>query len=252
MAESGDSEKPDDTAGNDRSISQTLSRGLQVLELLADASQPMSVQQIARTLDLKRPVVYRLLKTLERHQLLGSYTREGRFELGLGVLKLSRNVRRDVRQAAFPIIRDLSNAAGTTAVLGLWNGDEVVYALSIEAATARMAVRSREGSRRPLDSTSGLAIRMSWPESPDDDAELRLARTRGYAARDRVMGFQATAISAPVLTGDGPSRACVTLLFPNVIDDIEAKGPLVVAAARKVALAVPLATGSEEPSLSEK
>jgi len=226
--------------GFDRSVSQTLSRGIQVLEVLAETGQPMTVQQIARRLGLTRPIVYRLLKTLERHHLLGSYNREGHFELGLGLLTLTRNVKRDLRQAAYPIIRNLADEVGTTAVLGLGDGSEIVYILAVEAPLARMAVRSREGSRRPLDSTSGLALRMTWPERPDDGEELLLARRRGYAARDRVMEYQATAISAPVRERSGPSRACVTVLFPTVIADVEAKGPMVVEAARRVAATVPI------------
>jgi len=222
----------------DRSVSQTLSRGLSVLEVLAETGQPMTAQQIANELSIKRPIVYRLLKTLERHQLLGSYTREGYYELGLGLLSLTRNVKRDLRQAAFPIIRDLAEKAGTTVVLGLRDGDEIVYVLTAEAELARMAVRSREGTRRPLDSTSGLALRMTSPPHPEDDDELLQARKRGYALRNNVMGLRATAVSAPVRELGGPSRACVTLLFPSVIDEEEPAGLLVVEAARLVAAAV--------------
>jgi DNA-binding IclR family transcriptional regulator len=227
-------------AGFDRSVSQTLSRGIRVLEVLAESGQSMTVQQIASRLNLSRPIVYRLLKTLEHHQLLGSATRDGHFELGLGLLSLTRTIKRDLRQAAFPIIRDLAEKVGTTAVLGMSDGNEVVYALTVEAELARMAVRSREGSRRPMDSTSGLALRMTWPPRPDDSQELLLARKRGYAARDRVMEYQATAISAPVRERDGPSRACVTVLFPTVIGDVEEKGPHVMEAARRIAATVPL------------
>ena len=108
----------DAAAGNDRSVSQTLSRGIQVLEVLAEAGRPMSAQQIARKLDLKRPIVYRLLKTLEQHQLLRSDSANGQFELGLGLLSLTRNVKRDLRQAVYPVIRDLAERVGTTAVFG--------------------------------------------------------------------------------------------------------------------------------------
>lgn len=225
--------------GFDRSVAQTLSRGIRVLEVLAETGQPLTAQQIASRLKLSRPIVYRLLKTLEYHQLLGTPTRDGHFELGLGLLSLTRNVKRDLRQTAFPVVRDLAERLGTTAVLGLADGDEVVYVLAVEAELARMAVRSREGARRPMDSTSGLALRMTLPARADDDAELRLARSRGFAARDRVMEYQATAISAPVPDYAGPSRVCVTVLFPTVIADVEEKGPLVMEAARRLAAMVP-------------
>jgi DNA-binding IclR family transcriptional regulator len=220
----------------DRSVSQTLSRGLQVLELLAAEGRPLSAQQIATALRLSRPVVYRLLRTLAQHHLLGGEVGGGRYDLGLGLLTLSRSVQKDLRHAAFPVIRSLAQQLGTTTVLGLRDGDEVVYVLAAEAEFARMAVRSREGMRRALgDSTSGLALRLTFEPGPGDDAELRRARAAGFAARDVVLGYQATAISAPVPSQAGPSEACVTALFPNVIDDIGAKAPLVVDAARRIA-----------------
>ncbi|MCI2417804.1 helix-turn-helix domain-containing protein [Saccharopolyspora sp. K220] len=220
----------------DRSVSQTLSRGLQVLEVLAAEGRPLTAQQIATALGLSRPVVYRLLRTLAQHHLLSTEVGNGRYDLGLGLLTLSRSVQRDLRHAAFPIIRSLAQELNTTAVLGLRDGDEVVYVLAVEAEFARMAVRSREGTRRPLQaSTSGLALRLTFEPSPDDDAELRQARAAGFAARDVVMGYQATAISAPVPSEAGPSEACVTVLFPNVIDDIEDRAPLVVDAAERIA-----------------
>ena len=217
-------------------MSQTLSRGLQVLELLAAEGRPLTAQQISTSLGLSRPVVYRLLRTLAQHHLLSTEVDRGLYDLGLGLLTLSRSVQKDLRQAAFPVIRSLAQQLGTTVVLGLRAGDEVVYVLAAEAEFAPMAVRSREGTRRPLgDSTSGLALRLTFEPGPDDDEELRRARAAGFAARDVVLGYQATAISAPVPSQAGPSEACVTALFPNVIDDIAAKAALVTDAARRIA-----------------
>jgi DNA-binding IclR family transcriptional regulator len=220
-------------------VSQTLSRGLQVLEVLAAEGRPLTAQQIATALGLSRPVVYRLLRTLAQHHLLSTEVANGMYDLGLGLLTLSRSVQKDLRGAAFPIIRSLAQRLNTTVVLGLRDGDEVVYVLAVEAEFARMAVRSREGTRRPLQtSTSGLALRLTFEPGPDDDEELRRARAAGFAARDAVMEYQATAISAPIPSEIGPSEACVTVLFPNIIDDIEGKAPFVVDAAARIAGAV--------------
>jgi DNA-binding IclR family transcriptional regulator len=225
----------------DRSVSQTLSRGLQVLELLAAEGRPLTAQQIATALGLSRPVVYRLLRTLAQHHLLSTEVANGMYDLGLGLLTLSRSVQKDLRHAAFPIIRSLAQQLDTTVVLGVRDGDEVVYVLAAEAEFARMAVRSREGTRRPLHgSTSGLALRLTFEPAPDDDEELDQARARGYAARNVVMGYQATALSAPVPSVAGPSEACVTALFPNIIDDVADRAPLVVDAAARIAAVVRL------------
>lgn len=220
-------------------MSQTLSRGLQVLEVLASAGRPLTAQQIATSLGLNRPVVYRLLRTLAQHHLLSTEVANGQYDLGLGLLTLSRSVQKDLRHAAFPIIRSLAQQLDTTAVLGLRDGDEVVYVLAVEAEFARMTVRSREGTRRPLaNSTSGLALRLTFEPRPDDDDELRRARAIGFAARDVVLGYRATAISAPIPSEVGPSEACVTALFPNVIDDVTDEASFVVDAARRIAAVV--------------
>jgi DNA-binding IclR family transcriptional regulator len=223
----------------DRSVSQTLSRGIQVLEVLASAGRPLTAQQIATTLGLSRPVVYRLLRTLAQHHLLSTEVGNGQYDLGLGLLTLSRSVQKDLRHAAFPILRSLAQQLHTTAVLGLRDGDEVVYVLAVESEFARMAVRSREGTRRPLhDSTSGLALRMTFPPRPDDDEELRRARAAGFVARAVVIDYRATAIAAPIPSEAGPSEACVTVLFPNVVDDVPVKAPPLVDAARRIAALV--------------
>lgn len=224
----------------DRSMSQTLSRGIQVLEVLAEAGRPMTAQQIARSLGLSRPVVYRLLRTLAAHRLLDADAGAGLYDLGPGLLSLARSVQKDLRQAAYPALKALAHALDATAVLGIRDGDEVVYVLSVEPELARTAVRSREGSRRPIgSSTSGLAIRMTLPSRLDDDSELREARTRGFAARTTaIAGYPATAVSAPIPSETGASDACITVLFPNVIADVDGAGAHAVETAGRVAALV--------------
>ncbi|MGI9136173.1 MAG: helix-turn-helix domain-containing protein, partial [Candidatus Nanopelagicales bacterium] len=50
--------------------SQTLDRGLRVLEALADAPEGLTVTELATQLDIGRTVVYRLVVTLEQHAFL--------------------------------------------------------------------------------------------------------------------------------------------------------------------------------------
>ena len=64
-----------------RPPSQTLSRGIRILEILADAREPLSIDEIARRLGVHRSVAYRLLRTLEDHGLV---TRDGAGRIQLG------------------------------------------------------------------------------------------------------------------------------------------------------------------------
>jgi len=84
--------------------SQTLDRGLTVLELLSDASDGLTVTEIAAKLGVSRTVVYRLVVTLEQHALLRRGG-DGRCRLGMAVLALARQVQPVLREAAIPALR---------------------------------------------------------------------------------------------------------------------------------------------------
>lgn len=50
--------------------SQTLSRGIRVLEVLAGAERPLSIDEVAAELGVHRSIVYRIVRTLEDHRLV--------------------------------------------------------------------------------------------------------------------------------------------------------------------------------------
>lgn len=220
----------------DRSVSQTLSRGLQVIEVLAEAAEPMTAQELAAALRVSRSVVYRLLRTLAQHNILNPDLPDGRFALGLGLMTLSRSVHKNLREAAHPILGELAQKSGGTAFLGVREGDEVVCVVSAEAEQAMLAVRYREGIRRPITSgASGLAIRSTFPASPDDGPELSTTRETGFAVSEQSLEPNASAVSAPLHLRPGASDSCVTIIFPTpTLSDVEAKGTLVIDAARRI------------------
>ena len=101
--------------------SQTLDRGLRVLEEVADSAEGLTITEIAGRMGIGRTVVYRLVVTLEQHALIRRGS-DGRCRLGLGVLAMGRQLQPVVRDAAFPALRMLSDAVGCTAYLSLVDG----------------------------------------------------------------------------------------------------------------------------------
>ncbi len=69
--------------------SQTLSRGIRMLEILADAREPLTIDELASRLGVHRSVAYRLLRTLEHHRLTVRDAR-GRIVLGARLAALAR------------------------------------------------------------------------------------------------------------------------------------------------------------------
>ncbi|MGO4599529.1 IclR family transcriptional regulator [Terrabacter sp. 2RAF25] len=140
--------------------SQTLDRGIRVLEALAGESGPtgLTVTELAAALGVGRPVVYRLVTTLEEHRLVSRAT-DGRVRLGLGVSRLASAVTPIVRAEARPVLRELADAVGATAHLTIAEGDEALALVVVEPSWTDFHVAYRSGARHRLDQgAAGRAI----------------------------------------------------------------------------------------------
>lgn len=138
--------------------SQTLDRGLRVLEAVSESADGLTVTELAAALGIGRTVVYRLVVTLEGHALIRR-SADGKCRLGLGVLALGRQVQPVVRDTAMPALRLLADAVSATAVLTIGDGQEALSAVVVEPTRSDVHVASRPGSRMPLEhSAAGRAI----------------------------------------------------------------------------------------------
>ena len=137
--------------------SQTLDRGIRLLGLLAEG-RSMTVTELATALGVARPVVYRLLATLDGHAWVRR-TDDGRVRLGLGVLQLAQQVQPLLRQAALPELRRLAEDVGATAHLTVADGGEALAVAVVEPTWTSYHVSYRVGSRHRLDQgAAGRAI----------------------------------------------------------------------------------------------
>jgi DNA-binding IclR family transcriptional regulator len=132
--------------------SQTLSRGLTALEVLADAEKPLTIGELSARLQLHRSITYRIVRTLEDHRLVVRNAR-GELELGARLAGLARNVARDLQSAALPELTNISNELGMTAFVATLDpdADEAVTLASVEPRHADAAVAQRPGNRHPVD-----------------------------------------------------------------------------------------------------
>ena len=140
--------------------SQTLDRGIRVLEALAAGgdSSGLTVTELAASLGVGRPVVYRLVTTLEQHHLV-SRSADGRVRLALGISRLASAVTPIVRSEARPVLRELADAVGATAHLTIAEGDEALALVVVEPSWTDFHVAYRSGARHRLDQgAAGRAI----------------------------------------------------------------------------------------------
>lgn len=221
---------------SDRTTAQTLSRGLKILEILAESNRPMSALELAGELDVSRPIVYRLLKTLEVHNLLDTSLPEGQYGVGLGLLTLARTMVRDLREAAIPEVNALAEAHDATAFVGIKDNDKMVCLISAEPTQQALAIRHREGARLPLAGASSIAMQASHIASSEDSSDVVAARARGYAISEGHMFPSAFGIAAPVLHNSQPSDTSLALIYPEKPDqhEIDRASKDVVRAAQRI------------------
>lgn len=218
-------------AGDDRTAappSQTLSRGIRMLELLADAREPLTIDELAARLGVHRSVAYRLLRTLEAHRLTVRDA-AGRITLGARLAALAAGVAHDVQAEALPELTSAANELGMTCFLAVLDADEIVTLTSVEPRHAIASVAQRPGSRHAFGlGAPGKAIAASLPESrwpAELDAAHRAdvgeARERGYAiSHDEVIpGLRSTAV--PLTLRNGQPAAVAVVYVSNARSDAD-------------------------------
>ncbi|MGH8827249.1 MAG: IclR family transcriptional regulator [Jiangellaceae bacterium] len=201
--------------------SQTLDRGLRLLELLAQASGGLTVTEAAAALEVNRTVVYRLAETLGRHGLLRR-TSSGRLTVGFGLLALAGSVHPLLRTAALPSLRRLAEDVGATAHLTISDGAEGLAVAVVEPSWTDYHVAYRLGSRHPLDrGAAGRAILAGR------------SGERGFVSTAGELQPGATGVAAPVAGLAGIEASVGVVALGDL--DIVSVGPRVEAAALDVA-----------------
>ncbi|MCY7366238.1 MAG: helix-turn-helix domain-containing protein [Frankiaceae bacterium] len=217
-------------------LSQTLDRGLQVLELLAEREQPLSSVQIAAALGVHRSIAYRIVRTLEDHRLVQRRS-DGRWEPGVGLVVLARSVSPTLHRAATPELADLANDLGMTAFLAVADRDECVTVLTVEPRHSQVHVAYRPGRRHAIDRGGpGVALLAGGPPRPGERPEVTAAREAGYTLTSGEVVPGLSSVAAPVVTQDGWVVASVAVLFlQEPPRDVEPVALRVCRAARAIA-----------------
>lgn len=138
-----------------RPASQTLDRGLRVLEHITESPTPLSVAEVARDVGMHRSITYRMLRTLEDHGLIGRDD-QGRFQAGAGLAVLAGRFTPALRAVAGRHLLKLAVATDKTAFLVVRHGDEAV---TIEVVEPR---------RQPPTSVIARACAIRSPREPPE------------------------------------------------------------------------------------
>ncbi|RYY24498.1 MAG: IclR family transcriptional regulator [Sphingomonadales bacterium] len=222
---SNDSVKESKGAGG----SQTLLRGLDVIEAVADG--PITLADLAARLDLTRSTTHRLATALVERRYLTFVPRLG-YQFGPKLLELGFLAQQhtDVVQIARPHLEALAAATEDTVHLGVLESERALYLDKIPGRR-RIEISSRVGDRHPLTSTGlGKALLLDdnaahWRKlfdedratgSPPADYDVWLARMQGYVNDGRAFDLEENedrirCVAAPVRDFSGNIVAALSV-----------------------------------------
>jgi IclR family transcriptional regulator, KDG regulon repressor len=220
-----------------KDASQTLARGLQLLDLIADGREGVPVRELAAVMRLPRSIVRRLVYTLESAGYLERDASQIGYRLaiklwGLGCASIRRLSVRDVARSH---LEDIARKTNEMAKIGVLDGHEVVY---LDGVDCPQAVRAYVpiGGRAPAHSVAtgkailaflsddrlaeiGAAMRAYTKRTLIGKdafaADLAQVRKRGYAVNRGEWEDGVGAVAAPVFDAQGDVIASVGIILPS-------------------------------------
>src|SRR6478735_8594944 len=208
--------------------SQTLSRGIRILETLADAREPLTIDDVAGRLGVHRSIAYRLLRTLEHHGLVVRDA-NGHVALGARMAALAAGVAHDLQAEALPELTAVANELGMTCFLVVLDHDECVTLVSVEPRHAVASVAQRPGTRHPVTvGAPGKAILSVLPhgEWPSEVSErlredVTDAATRGFATSHDEVIPSLRSVSVPLVVHGRRPAALAVVYVASAFDPAE-------------------------------
>jgi IclR family pca regulon transcriptional regulator len=230
---------------DERYIANALVRGLQIISCFDRDHPTLSLVEIAEKLGVSRSVPYRLVYTLETLGYVAQDKVTKRYHLTPKVMELGYAYLQSlhVPEVAEPILRELRDATGCSAHLGVLSDDKVVYIARVAARTLT-SVGVHVGARLPAHATAmGKALLAFKPESElphllrenqtllhytantkvrlqDLLVEFKRIRETGYAVSNEEFEYGICSVAMPILDDRRRAVAAVNVaaMAPSMTD----------------------------------
>lgn len=217
---------------------QVMSRGFQILDLLAESREELGPTALAARLSLHRSTIHRILMVLESHGLVRRSPTRGRYTLGMKLFELGNRAiaHLDLREHAEPFLRTLVQETGEDAHICILDGIEMLSIAHAEGP-CRVRIPATVGRRTPVHCTSaGKAFIAFQPDAALEEliaqlplrrytsrtivtaaalrAELMRVRRRGFAIDNQEIEEGLRCVGAPVRDHTGHIIASMSVAGP--------------------------------------
>lgn len=212
--------------------SQTLSRGIRVLEIVASSPVPLSIAEIAQKLEVHRSIAYRIIRTLEQHHLLNRDD-AGHIRSASGLAVLARSVQHDLQAVSTSELTALANELSMTTFVAVWEYDLCTTLQSVAPLNSQRAIVHRPGTVHGMDvGAAGIAIQSQYtPEewsALDSSVNYReaaiQARRNGFATSENEVIQGVMSIAVPIIR-PGQTPAALAVVFAS--STVESYTPII-------------------------
>ena len=241
--------------------SQSLERGLDILEMIEAEGAELGVRELARRAELSPTIVQRLISSLAWRGYVEKNSETSRYRLGHRSLSLGASSERafDYAVTARRELERLAREHQLNGFVSVLRGGRAIYVLAIQA-DGPVAIKVSPGSEMPLHSTSagkvllaalpdsearkllgGRKLAAITPHTVTDPAALIASlprvRRQGYATVNEENIPGVLSVGAPIRDRSGGVVAALSVAFPKYLDSgltLASVEPLVTGAALNV------------------
>jgi DNA-binding IclR family transcriptional regulator len=190
-----------------------LERALKILGVFREATEPLSLTELAAKTGFYKSTILRLTVSLERYGYL-SRLLNGRFMVGPMLFQLGQVYQRSFRLAEFvrPILQDLADSQRESATYWIADGKHRLCLFRVESPQPIRDGMVREGDRLPSDNSATSTVLRAFAEPLDPSLEP-MRRKLVHAS---LGGFirDLAGIACPVFGQEGKVIGVITLAGP--------------------------------------
>jgi DNA-binding IclR family transcriptional regulator len=216
-----------------------LEKGMDILELLADADSGLTVSEISQRLGRRMSELFRIIIVMERRGWLTKDPDSARYHVSYHVLKIAHRgtPAQSLSQAAAPVMHELSSRIDHSCHLVVRSGPHGLVILRQENPRRHANLSVRLGAVIKLTSSCSGQVLLAHLDPEERDRVLRTlpkpwdiskAKLDQTLARIRKRGFEVqpspitagvTDISHPIRGFDGRVMAALTIPYLHVRDN---------------------------------
>lgn len=200
----------------------SLGRAIEVLEAVAAAGRPVSVSEIRVMCKLTRPTAYRMIQTLERHQLVEQDDRSGYWVLGNRLKRIAAMGRTDsdIKRAIIPLLENAAADTSDTFFFSRLKGQSVEIIHVQTPSNSSISFVHPGFGRRPMHACSCSKVIAAFADKEIQEnivngplkaytantktnsrsiaEEFKLIRKKGYAECVEELEMGCVSVAAPV------------------------------------------------------